>query len=123
MKHRAGDVGDMGREVAERPIRIEQAGTFAPHLAIAQQFHAVFLLLAARGRLQTLRRGDGSIAEAWRTVPIDLAPTSADGMQQSAGEFSDFPILPTTQRQDAIFLFARDLSRTKAQIDQPPSML
>src|SRR5438445_11684944 len=39
MERRAGDVGDISREVADRPIRIEQAGTFASHLAIAQQFH------------------------------------------------------------------------------------
>ena len=45
MKRRAANVGDMGREIADRSIRIEQAGTFAARLAIAQQFHDRLLLL------------------------------------------------------------------------------
>ncbi|WP_210213887.1 hypothetical protein, partial [Mesorhizobium sp. M2D.F.Ca.ET.140.01.1.1] len=38
-------------------IRIEQAGTFASHLAIAQQFHASSPDCGLAAVLQTLRRG------------------------------------------------------------------
>jgi hypothetical protein len=42
MKRRAGDIGDMSGKVADRPIRIEQAGLLAAYFAIAQQLHLNF---------------------------------------------------------------------------------